>query len=225
MRRPRTLRVLVDELAIEDGQIEPPSVGAVSAFPLLFTERPPSAPDVMSICADLEPCGAPLTMTTPQGQEQPMWSGLLRGDGWTASWRGSQPRAGRVELVGEFSGVLGIDAIGWVRGLVTRVRVVSVTSTFSETDSRGWGFPEPDLRDYREVKTSPRFFTDERPVTTVVTATDGTHEIIAPAPLVGRNYRVDIGVLIDLDPDIAGSGNDVAGRDDVAGPPTAHDDA
>ena len=41
----RRIPVLVNELAIEDGQTPPPRVGDVGQFPLIFTEARPDQPD------------------------------------------------------------------------------------------------------------------------------------------------------------------------------------
>ena len=54
MTRQRTLVVQIDEVAIEDGQIDPPKLGAVIEFPLRFTEKPASSADTVTIRALLE---------------------------------------------------------------------------------------------------------------------------------------------------------------------------
>ncbi|ROZ85975.1 hypothetical protein [Gordonia sp. OPL2] len=175
----RLLTVLVDHIAIEDGQIEPPEVGAVAAFPLRFQEMPSSEPDVVTVRGDLEPDRRPVT----QLRDGPMWSGLLRGDGWTATWDGRRPRTGRVEVTGQFLGVMGIDANGWVRGRVTSVQVVTIF--WKRVDTKWRWEPIDGRREYRTVERSPHFFTDERMFTD------------NPPPV----SRRDIGVLITMDLD------------------------
>lgn len=126
MDRRRVLTILVDRIAIEDGQIPPPAIGEVVEFPLRFWEYSTSETgtdqhDAMTIRARLEPSGRPphrrgvideTAATDNAGQHDLWWGGLLRGDGWTASWEGQRPRTGQVELTGTFHGVMGIDAEG-----------------------------------------------------------------------------------------------------------------
>ncbi len=180
------MTVLVDELAIEDGAIPPPEVGTVTSFPLLFSEAAPSEPDVVTIRARLDPAPRPPILRRGGGREteQWHWSGLLRGDGWTASWQGSRPATGHVEMTGRFHGVLGIDASGSVRGRVTRVRVVSVDVARTTGNPNSWKLLPDRQRTYREVEKSPRFFDDER-------HRENGEDV----------RRVEIGVLIDLDID------------------------
>lgn len=154
--RRRTLTVLVDELAISDGQIEPPEVGAVTSFPLLFTETTATAPEAVTVRGTLEPA----ERRPMQSHDDWQWHGLLRGDGWTATWHGQRPLTGRVEVTGQFMGVMGIDATGWVRGRVTNVQIATMFSERVDTRER-WA-PVPGRREYRTVDRSPYFFSDER---------------------------------------------------------------
>lgn len=186
MSRQRTMTVLVDELAIEDGAIPPPAVGAVASFPLLFCEASSSDPDVMTIRARLDPSPRP-PMWRRAGRrttERWQWSGLLRGDGWTATWHGTRPMTGDVEMIGQFHGVMGIDASGSVRGRVTRVQIVSLYLTRTTDHPNSWDLLPGSTRTYREVEKAPRFFNDER--------REDSEEAVR---------RVEIGVLIDLDLD------------------------
>lgn len=173
-----TLTVLVDYIAIEDGQIDPPEVGAVVSFPLRFDESPASEPDSVTVRGDVEPSPC-LPSRDSNGLK---WSGLLRGDGWSATWSGRQPRVGRVEVTGQFMGVMGIDAAGHARGRVKNLQVVSMF--WERVDTRERWRPVVGRREYHSRTRSPRSFTDER------RATD--------PPTVSRN---EIGVLIDLDLD------------------------
>lgn len=175
----RLLTVLVDHIAIEDGQIEPPEVGAVAAFPLRFEKMSAEYPDVVTVRGVLEPSKRSPT----QMSDGPHWSGLLRGDGWSATWVGRRPRTGRVEMTGAFFGVMGIDASGWVRGRVTSVQIATIF--WKRVDTRLRWEPIDGRREYRTVDRSPRFFTDER-----MFADD-------PPPV----SRGDIGVLITMDLD------------------------
>ncbi|MDL9948716.1 hypothetical protein QSJ19_24645 [Gordonia sp. ABSL11-1] len=177
--RARVLTILIDHIAIEDGQIAPPAVGEISAFPLLFSERPATEPDTTTVRGILEPSGrAPVVHRGTAS-----WTGMLRGDGWTATWHGTRPRTGRVEITGLFMGVMGIDAAGWVRGRVTSVQIA--TMFWQRVDTRERFAPIPGRREYRTVDRSPRFFSDER------LFTDDPPEV----------SRADIGVLITLDLD------------------------
>lgn len=180
------MTVLVDELAIEDGAIPPPEVGAVTSFPLLFTEAESTDSHVQTIRAKLDPSPRPPTLRRDASTriEQWHWSGLLRGDGWTATWQGTRPLTGQVEMTGQFHGVLGIDASGSVRGRVTRVQVVSRHLVRANDHPNSWELLRDSRRTYRDVDKSPRFFTDER---------RDDH--------VGQVCRVEIGVLIELDLD------------------------
>jgi hypothetical protein len=65
-----------------------------------------------------------------------------------------------VEVTGQFMGVMGIDATGWVRGRVTTVQIV--TMFWQRVDTRERWAPVPGRREYRTVDRSPRFFSDER---------------------------------------------------------------
>jgi hypothetical protein len=154
--RPRTLTILIDEIAISDGQIDPPDVGSVISFPLLFTETAASAPDAVTVRGNLEPA----QHGPAQRRDGWQWSGLLRGDGWTATWHGPRPMTGQVEVTGQFVGVMGIDATGWVRGRVTSVQVV--TMFWERVDTRERWAPVLGRREYRTVDRSPRFFSDDR---------------------------------------------------------------
>lgn len=158
MSRHRTLAVQIDELAIEDGEIPPPKIGAVLEFPLQFRKLPAENVDTVTIRAVLTASGRPPILQnagvdSPRGWQ---WSGVLRGDGWEASWRGFRPRSGHVELTGRFYGTLSYDITSRVRGRVTRVQLVS-TGYRHPPDSHGWVIV-PGHRTLREVTESPRFF-------------------------------------------------------------------
>ncbi|WP_338837160.1 hypothetical protein [Gordonia polyisoprenivorans] len=200
MDRHRVLTILVDRIAIEDGQIRPPVIGEVIEFPLRFWEYSTSETgtdqhDAMTIRARLEPSGRPprrfgladdSEATDHAGRQDLWWSGLLRGDGWTASWDGQRPRTGQVELTGTFHGVMGIDAAGSVRGRVTRVQVVSHSWQLVPPPRR-WSLTPGRRPTYREVDRAPRFFTDDR------------FDADCPSPT-----DVDAGALIDIDLDDVG---------------------
>lgn len=158
MSRHRTLAVQIDELAIEDGEIPPPKIGAMLEFPLQFRELPAENVDTVIIRAVLTANGRPpifqdAGVDSARGWQ---WSGVLRGDGWEASWRGFRPRSGHVELTGRFYGTLSYDIMSRVRGRVTRVQLVS-TRYRRPPDSHGWAIV-PGHRSLREVTESPRFF-------------------------------------------------------------------
>ncbi|MFD4292803.1 hypothetical protein ACFWPA_18505 [Rhodococcus sp. NPDC058505] len=157
----RTLAVEVENIAIEDGEAPLPRVGSVIALSLRFVELPPATDDVVTMCAPLEPDPGP-PIQAYAGEDTPrrtQWSGLLRGDGWTASWRGFRPRTGQVELTGRFHCVLGDDA-GRVRGRVTRVRIVSERFRRRPGPGTAWNMSAGHRR-LRDVDVSPRFFDRE----------------------------------------------------------------
>lgn len=157
MTRSRTLVVHIPSSVIGDGEIAIPQVGVVLTGPLRFVELPDSDPDVVRIRARLEPSTqeAILQYTGQNTSRRWEWSGLLRGDGWAASWRGFRPLTGEVELVGHFSGDFGYDTDGHFRGRVTRVRIVS--ERFEQQPDVGWAHV-PGHRGFREVDSAPRFF-------------------------------------------------------------------
>jgi hypothetical protein len=156
----RTLVVHISASVIGDGEIDPPRVGSVLTGPLRFVELPENEPQVVRISASLEPSGQePIWQYT--GQKSPRrweWTGLLRGDGWTASWRGFTPRTGQVELTGRFYGVFGYDTEGWFRGRVTRAQLVS--ERYQLIPGEGWVI-FPGHRATRDVEEVRRIFGHE----------------------------------------------------------------
>lgn len=189
-RPQRALSVLIEEVAIEDGQITPPQVGAVIEFPLRFVELPPSKEDAVTIRAVLEPSDRdPVLQRT--GNDAPrrwQWTGLLRGDGWTASWRGDRPMTGSVELTGKFYGVMDYDTEGRVRGRVTRVQIVSERLQQKPDQARSWQFISGH-RKLREVDRAPRFF-DRGDIYRTDSPTSRP-----------REFDREVGALVDLDLD------------------------
>ncbi|GGF18588.1 hypothetical protein [Williamsia phyllosphaerae] len=185
MTRPRTLTVLVDELLIEDGAIPPPRVGSISSLPLRFSEQSPGDDRTTVIRALLEP-----HRTTPRADDADLsWSGLLRGDGWTAEWSGDRPRVGHVELTGRFVSLYEIGSSPPdVRGLVTRIRLVTVEYRATGHNPPHWeptpGFPTSIGAD---LDAAPRFF--ERPA-----------DLESPYDE-AASIDVPVGVLVDLDLD------------------------
>lgn len=158
MSRHRTLAVQIEGLAIEDGEIPLPKIGMVLDFPLHFTELPAEHIDAVTIRAVLIADGHP-PIFQYTGKDSPRrweWSGVLRGDGWEASWRGFHPRSGHVELTGRFYGTLSHQITSRVRGRVTRVQLISMRYR-REPDTHGWVIV-PGHRSLREVTESPRFF-------------------------------------------------------------------
>lgn len=158
MTRQRTLVVQIESIAIEDGQIVPPSLGDVIEFPLRFVEHPAADANTVTIRALLEASALdPIFQYT--GHDSPRrweWNGLLRGDGWTASWRDFRPLTGQVELSGRFYGVMGYDTPTRVRGRVTRVQLVSARYR-RPPESHGWSIV-PGHRAFRDIEAAPRFF-------------------------------------------------------------------
>lgn len=209
------MTVMVDDLLIEDGDIRPPAVGDVVTLPLRFLESAAGQgssgedSDVtgsVSINASLErQPGDPVWQypgeSTPRRWE---WSGLLRGDGWTAAWSGPRPRMGRVELTGRFVSILDGAVGGQVRARVTRVRIV--TERMRRVGAGGMAV-QPGHRRYRDVDAAPGFF--ERPwwdaaVDAAIAAdppAPGTQYFASAAGSLPDEFDDDKGVLIDLDLD------------------------
>ncbi len=184
MTRHRTLVVQIEDIAIEDGQIVPPRLGAVIEFPLRFAEKTAANADTVTIRALLEASTRdPVFQYTGHGSPRKWeWNGILRGDGWTASWRGFTPRTGYVELTGRFYGVMGYDTPTNVRGRLTRVQLV--TERYRRPpESHGWDIV-PGHRTFRDVDAAPRFF---------------NHDMFMRDDL----FEVDreVGVVVDLDLD------------------------
>lgn len=184
MTRHRTLVVQIEDIAIEDGQIVPPRLGAVIEFPLRFAEQSAANADTVTICALLEAGNRDpvFQYTGPDSPRTWEWNGILRGDGWTASWRGFTPRTGYVELTGRFYGVMGYDTPTNVRGRVIRVQLV--TERYRRPpENHGWHIV-PGHRTFRDVEAAPRFF---------------NHDMFMRDDL----FEVDreVGVVVDLDLD------------------------
>lgn len=180
----RTIAVQVEDVAIEDGSVPAPRIGAVVTLPLRFVDLPDSSDDAVTIRVPLDPDpGQPaLHYSGEDSPRRPLWTGLLRGDGWTATLRSTRPMTGQVELTGRFHCVLGDDP-GRVRGRVTRVRVVTERFRLRPGTPGAWEI-SPGRRRLRDVDASPRFF--DR---------DALYE---PN---GDEADVDVGVLADLDLD------------------------
>lgn len=157
MTQTRTIVVHIPSSVVGDGEIAVPQLGDVLTGPLRFVELPDTASDIVRVRARLEPSNRePILQYT--GNNSPRkweWSGLLRGDGWTASWRGFRPRTGEVELAGRFIGDFGYDTDGRFRGRVTRVQMVS--ERFERGRDQRWTHV-PGHRSLREVDAAPRFF-------------------------------------------------------------------
>lgn len=157
MTGPRSLIVRIESWVIGDGEIGVPRRGEVLAGPLQFIEAGADAPHAVRVRAELVPSERP-PIWQYTGEESPRrweWSGLLRGDGWTASWRGAVPRTGQVDLTGVFWGSFGPDMRGRFRGRVTRVRMAS--ERYERRGAGGW-YSVPGHYRLREVDTAPRFF-------------------------------------------------------------------
>lgn len=203
----RTMVVKVSDTLIEDGEVTPPRVGEVATLPLRFVETAGDSAESVTIHALLDPdTSAPVWQYTGGTRtRQWEWSGLLRGDGWTAAWSGSRPRTGRVMLIGKFLSALDGYVGGAVRGRVTRVQIVS--ERMRRVGSDGWEL-EPGHRQLRDVDAAPRFF--ERPVydaaiDAAIAAEPeqdwtGVRFFSAGGHLPGE-FDSDTGVLVDLDLD------------------------
>lgn len=157
MRRNRTLVVRVSSSVIGDGEIAPPTMNEILTGPLTFVELPEDCADAVRIRALLMPSGTdPILQYTGQGSPRRwQWTGLLRGDGWTASWRGFVPRTGEVELTGRFWGTFGHDTEGRFRGRVTRVQMAA--ERYRRSGRHGWEHV-PGFGQVRDVDSAPRFF-------------------------------------------------------------------
>lgn len=157
MTERRTLVVHIDGYVIGDGEIALPRVGDILAGPLTFTETPSASTEIVSIRALLESTTKkPFRQYTgPDSPRRWQWNGLLRGDGWTATWHGFRPRTGDIELIGRFLGVYSGDPSGRFRGRVTRVQMIGHRF---RRGPEGTIAPEPGFRRTRDVEAAPRFF-------------------------------------------------------------------
>lgn len=152
------MTVFIDSPLVDAGDIPPPEVGAVITLPLAFIEDTlptGSDRDVTTVRAGLDLSDDPPRLRGGRmGVERHwQWTGVLRGDGWTAQWAGMRPRTGQVELTGRFS------ARPWarerVRGRVTRVTLVS--TPYTRAVSGAWT-PAPDAAPrYVDVDSTPRW--------------------------------------------------------------------
>ncbi|MFC7446893.1 hypothetical protein [Rhodococcus daqingensis] len=163
----RLLRVLVDSLAIEDGQTPPPAIGDVGTFPLLFEEIPAddADPTILTVTADAEPLAdgkprlEPAAKTPGAVHRRWEWSIFLRGDGWSARWNSPRPAIGRVEVTGRLIGDLGYATEGRVRGRVTRVRLETRTFRTEPGPPPSWT-EVPGASRLHDLERSPRWFND-----------------------------------------------------------------
>ena len=189
MRRRRRLLVRVFEASVGDNALAPPRVGEITDFPLSFAElgspytgSPVRAAEIVTVrgVLELDSSGPYEHRDHQSGDAWWMWQGLLRGDGWTATWHGTRPLTGSVELVGYLGSALNYRNSGRVRGRITRVRVVSEAyRTVGDT----WEVIDDSPSHYRDVDVAPHTHRDAHTV-----AEDGTY------------YR-DTATLIDLDLD------------------------
>jgi len=177
----RSLTVMVDGWIIEDGSLAVPVVGQTLSVHLEFRRASSSGtadPRVSAHRAVAQPTPSREPGTDHSGRL--WWQTMLRGDGWSAAWRADRPMIGHVEVTGIFYADYERVA-DEVRGMVTRVRVVTVGYTLGD---RGFE-PIPDgAARYTEVDTAPRWF-------------DRGYESGTPEP--GRSYDHQVGVLVDLD--------------------------
>lgn len=166
MSSARVVTVFIDSPLVDAGDIPPPEVGAVITLPLAFIEdTSPTSSDrgVTTVRAGLDLSDDPPRLRGGRmGVERHwQWTGVLRGDGWTAQWVGTRPRTGQVELTGRFS--VRPWAREKIRGRVARVTLVSTMIGRSGGD--GARVPAPDANQPRcvDVESTPRWLNrDER---------------------------------------------------------------
>ncbi|WP_338836994.1 hypothetical protein [Gordonia polyisoprenivorans] len=150
------------EKSVMDKAMSPPRVGAVTEFPLCFSEirsSPSDAPkrDVVTVrgVLDLDARGPTHIADTGTSDGRWWWRGVLRGDGWSATWHGERPRTGHVEVTGQFSSGLHLDT-GRVRGRITRVQLITVA--YRQTADGGWETETEAPWSYRDVEVMPQGF-------------------------------------------------------------------
>lgn len=158
---PRMMTVHIPVFMVENGSFTTPEIGAVLSGPLDFDETPSTDPDAVTIRAHLTPSdGAPGWLSIPAGTPRRwVWSGFLRGDGWTAGWTGFTPRTGQVEITGHFRGGFDYATHGRFRGLVARVRVMTERH---RRDSDGLWIPTGGHRSVRDVSRAEPFIGRDR---------------------------------------------------------------
>lgn len=188
MTRRRSLSVFITDVAVCDHALPPPRVGAVTEFPLAFSEviigdKAGAIGEAMTVRGVLELSHRePHLVKHVPGPDIWMWRGVLRGDGWSASWWGRRPLTGPVELTGWFSGVLDYDNQGRVRGRITRAQIVS--EPYRRVDERSSERVPGVLPSYRDVAETP-----------AVLGNGGRSGNAL------SEYQVEVGTLIDLDLD------------------------
>lgn len=181
MSAPRTMTVHIPVFMIGDGSSGPVEIGSVLEGPLDVREVSPIDPDAVTIRAKSIPSGEkPRWSCIPEGAPARwMCTGFLRGDGWSAAWRGSSPRTACIEVSGRFEYGFNYATDGRFRGRVTRARVA--TERYRQ-DSDGRWVPVPGHRVERDIERADRFIDGE------------------PVSDTGReNVDMDAAVIVDLD--------------------------
>ncbi|MDV7199691.1 hypothetical protein R4172_19300 [Rhodococcus kroppenstedtii] len=146
---PRSMTLHIPVFMIVDGTFATPVVGDVLTGPISFRETDPTDPDAETIRAHLTPTDEdPRVWSPPPGMPRRLWSGVLRGDGWTSGWTGATPRTGQVQISGHFHGGFTYAAHGTVRGRITRARIV--TERHRQSSDGQW-VVVPGFRSVREV--------------------------------------------------------------------------
>ncbi len=146
---PRSMTLHIPVFMVVDGTFATPVVGDVLTGPISFRETDPTDPGAVTIRAHLTPTDEdPRVWSPPSGMPGRLWSGFLRGDGWTSGWTGATPRTGQVEITGHFRGGFTYAAHGIVRGRITRARIVTERH---RQNSNGRWVVVPGFRSVREV--------------------------------------------------------------------------
>jgi len=119
---PLTITLLVNGLAVDDGQAARPVVGERRGYFLTFREVRAIFIDSglygEARWVDAEATGAPST----EDSTRTVWRTTLSGPGWSATWLANRVVHGAIRLYGYFDAAISFDSPTRVVGTVTAVR-------------------------------------------------------------------------------------------------------
>ncbi len=132
----RVIPVLVDGLAVSDGQAKLPVLGEVMGYHLTFTEATDSeAPDFALVTVqarahqNITPNSQGLRWDGTPYSYPPIWPTNRDGNGWAATWLADRPLEPVIEVRGWFTA-----AISWDSPTLVRGRVVAVSGRWAHLD-------------------------------------------------------------------------------------------
>lgn len=170
--------MVINTWDIEDDGIDPPVVGDIGEYPLIFrAARSPDDTAVVDIEATATVTGS--SYIAVDGLRR--WPMVYSGPGWKYEAHETVPENGPVQLYGTFhANYMGTPG---VRGRILRVRIESVEKRLVPWPGRSDGGqiwqPIPGTILHRDVEVAPKMYRDE-----------------TPTP---RGARSDWAVIVDLD--------------------------